>query len=249
MRKFVVFLFTSAMLIGAALPANAAVKIPKVTEVVTTVTKGTVLDPCRNGYVNLSFDDGPNANTPVLLKALKDNGLKATFFDTGNNMLAYPQYVKDAIAAGHQVGFHSINHDNLPAMGRDFWLNDINYGKWIFDTYFGFSPTVFRPPYGATNPELRADVNWIGMTEVIWTTDTNDWDGRSAKSIAAEAAKVKPGGFVLMHDSEWTHTVEALPTIAKDLKARGLCTGKIVSSTTPVNAWQGLDFYATVVPF
>ena len=43
--------------------------------------------PCANGYVGLTFDDGPTAATgPAaatagLLKALTANGLRATMFD------------------------------------------------------------------------------------------------------------------------------------------------------------------------
>ena len=35
---------------------------------------------CSGGYVALTFDDGPGANTPALLQELKDLNLEATFF-------------------------------------------------------------------------------------------------------------------------------------------------------------------------
>jgi len=40
---------------------------------------------CANGYVGLTFDDGPSATTNQLLAALTSHHLRATMFDQGNN--------------------------------------------------------------------------------------------------------------------------------------------------------------------
>src|SRR4029450_5667242 len=55
--------------------------------------------PGRNGYVGLTYDDGPSATTDQLLAALKENGLRATFFDQGNNSLAHPDLVRAELRA------------------------------------------------------------------------------------------------------------------------------------------------------
>src|SRR4051812_16263638 len=44
-----------------------------------------------NGYVGITFDDGPsNDHTPALLNALKQNGIRATVFNEGQYAAAYP---------------------------------------------------------------------------------------------------------------------------------------------------------------
>ena len=44
-----------------------------------------------NGYVGLTFDDGPsNDHTPSLLNALRQNGLRATMFNEGQYAAAVP---------------------------------------------------------------------------------------------------------------------------------------------------------------
>ena len=53
-----------------------------------------------NGYVGLTFDDGPSGNTPALLGALKQSGLRATMFNEGRYAAAYPAQVKAQMAAG-----------------------------------------------------------------------------------------------------------------------------------------------------
>src|SRR3954454_2327681 len=67
-----------------------------------------------NGYVGLTFDDGPsNGNTPALLNALRQNGLRATMFNEGQFAAAYPAQVRAEVSAGMWVGNHSYTHPHL----------------------------------------------------------------------------------------------------------------------------------------
>ena len=108
-------------------------------------------------------------------------------------------------------------------------------------------PTLkwFRPPYGKTDDAVRAAAASFGMTEVLWTVDTSDWDKRPAAQIVDTALTVEPGGTILMHDSPYTHTIEALPKVVAGLGAKGMCAGRIVPSPTPVAAWPGATFTTT----
>src|SRR4051812_25255675 len=60
--------------------------------------------PCRNGYVGLTYDDGPSATTTQLLAALRAEHLRATFFNQGNNSLDRPDLVRTELRAGMWVG-------------------------------------------------------------------------------------------------------------------------------------------------
>lgn len=212
----------------------------------TTTTKPKVPAACSAGYVNLSYDDSPTQYTPVLLAALKKDSLKATFFDVGDRMADYPTYAKTQYSAGMQVENHTQAHNDLT--GAVSPIHDLVTTEYSIIQQTGQIPTFYRPPYGSTNPEVRADVEQLGLTEVIWTVDTVDWSGVSASSIVASAATVQPGGFILMHDG-YPNTITAIPQVAAMLKSRGLCAGKIVTSTVPTVAWEGLSFNATVAKF
>jgi len=49
----------------------------------------------RNNEVVLTFDDGPwPENTPMVLKALQDNCIKATFFEIGEHASWHPEITK-----------------------------------------------------------------------------------------------------------------------------------------------------------
>jgi peptidoglycan/xylan/chitin deacetylase (PgdA/CDA1 family) len=192
--------------------------------------------PCRNGYVGLTFDDGPSATTPQLLAALRRNHLRATMFNQGNNALARPDYVRAEVRARMWIGNHTFTHPHLPQLGEPGTFMEISSTQWVLRDITGREPALFRPPFGETNEQVRADEQRIGLLEVLWTVDSRDWAGASAEEIAAAARTLQPGGIILMHD--WPPaTIQAIPLIARDLTERGLCAGRIVY--TPQNIPYG----------
>jgi peptidoglycan/xylan/chitin deacetylase (PgdA/CDA1 family) len=195
---------------------------------------------CRNGYVGLTYDDGPSATTPQLLAALRANHLRATFFDQGNNSLDRPDQVKAALRGGNWVGNHTFTHPHLPQIGAPTTFQEISSTQWVLRDITGKEPTLFRPPFGETDDQVRAAESRIGVLEVLWTVDSQDWNGASAEAIAAAAHTLQPGGIILMHD--WPPaTIDAVPLIARDLAARGLCAGRI--AYTPQNVPYGSQFF------
>ncbi|MEY2468930.1 MAG: hypothetical protein QOF21_1628 [Actinomycetota bacterium] len=203
-------------------------------------------DACRNGYVSISYDDGPTASTPTLLRALRRADLMATFFDVGERATVYPAYVVQERQDGHVIANHSYDHPDLTTLTAADDDSQLRRTQQILTPLAGKTPTLFRPPYGAINDTVRQVASGLNLTPVIWTVDTEDWAGPSTSSIVARALTVKPGGFVLMHDG-YPNTIAAVPGIASGLAKRGLCAGRIVPSATPTQAWEGLDFPASVV--
>src|ERR1700761_7864461 len=67
--------------------------------------------------VALTFDDGPNANTPAVLDALKALNVKATFFIVGDMARRYPAILARIAAEGHLLANHSATH---PLLGRRY---------------------------------------------------------------------------------------------------------------------------------
>jgi peptidoglycan/xylan/chitin deacetylase (PgdA/CDA1 family) len=195
---------------------------------------------CRNGYVGLTYDDGPSATTDQLLAAVRANHLRATFFDQGNNSLDRPQQVREELHAGMWVGNHTFTHPHLTQIGEPTAFQEIASTQWVLRDPTGREPTLFRPPYGETNDQVRADESRIGVLEVLWTVDSQDWNGATADQIAAAAHTLQPGGIILMHD--WPPaTIDAVPLIAGDLAARGLCAGRI--AYTPKDIPYGTQFF------
>lgn len=188
---------------------------------------------CRNGYVALTFDDGPAESTPALLKALTANRLRATMFNTGANAEARPDLVRAQVAAGMWIGNHSYGHPDMTQLSEAESYEEIARTQEILTGILGEAPTLFRPPYGATDDRLRAQQRELGLTEVLWTVDSRDWAAATADEIVQAASTLRPGGIMLLHD--WSaSTLEAVPGIAKVLRTKGLCTGRIAAAPTPV---------------
>ncbi|MFE0521635.1 polysaccharide deacetylase family protein [Streptomyces sp. NPDC058954] len=182
------------------------------------------------GYVGLTFDDGPSGNTPNLLNALKQNGLRATMFNEGQYAAANPAQVRAQVAAGMWVGNHSYTHPHLTTLSQAQIDSEISRTQQAISAAGGGTPQLFRPPYGETNSTVRTVEAKYGLTQIIWDVDSQDWNGASTDAIVAAAGRLTNGQVILMHD--WpANTVAAIPRIAQGLAARGLCAGRISPQT------------------
>lgn len=181
---------------------------------------------CPERYVALTFDDGPTpATLPALLARLRAAGARATFFNQGDNAEANPELVLAQQQAGMWIGNHTYTHPHLPEVGEAAFT-EIHGTQQVLHRITGEWPALFRPPYGETNDQVRADEARLDLLEVLWTVDSRDWAGATADDIVATARALQPGGILLMHD--WAQaSIDALPQIINDLRDRGLHPGKI----------------------
>jgi peptidoglycan/xylan/chitin deacetylase (PgdA/CDA1 family) len=198
-----------------------------------TLTVGTAA-PAQaatcNGYVGLTFDDGPSGNTTALLNALRQNGLRATMFNQGGYAAANPSLVKAQVDAGMWVGNHSYTHPHLTQLSQAQIDSEISRTQQAIAGAGGGTPKLFRPPYGETNATVKTVEAKYGLTEVLWDVDSQDWNGASTDAIVQAAGRLTNGQVILMHD--WSaNTLAAIPRIAQGLAARNLCAGMISPQT------------------
>ena len=183
-----------------------------------------------NGYVGLTFDDGPSTSTPALLNALKQNGLRATMFNQGQYAAANPSLVRAQVDAGMWVANHSYTHPHMTQLSQAQMDSEISRTQQAIANAGGGTPKLFRPPYGETNSTLRAVEAKYGLTEIIWDVDSQDWNNASTDAIVQAASRLTNGQVILMHD--WpANTIAAIPRIAQNLASRGLCAGMISPQT------------------
>ncbi|WP_030868233.1 polysaccharide deacetylase family protein [Streptomyces sp. NRRL S-37] len=200
-------------------------------------TAGATLDaaPAQaaacNGYVGLTFDDGPSTGSTMnLLNALRQNGLRATMFNQGQYAAANPSLVKAQVDAGMWVANHSYTHPHMTQLSQSQMDSEIARTQQAIANAGGGTPKLFRPPYGETNSTLRAVEAKYGLTEIIWDVDSQDWNNASTDAIVQAASRLTNGQVILMHD--WpANTIAAIPRIAQNLASRGLCAGMISPQT------------------
>lgn len=186
---------------------------------------------CSAGYVGLTYDDGPNpSNTTNLLNTLKANGLRATFFNIGQNAQNNQSLVRAQVDAGMWVGNHSYTHPHLTQMSSSQIQSELQRTQQAIQQATGQAPKLFRPPYGETNYTLQSIEQQLGLKEIIWDVDSQDWNGASTSQIVQAASRLQNGQIILMHD-QYATTVQAIPQIAANLRSRNLCAGMISPTT------------------
>lgn len=175
--------------------------------------------PPNKKRVALTFDDGPHpANTVSILNLLEKYDAKATFFMLGNRVDFYPETAKKVAEQGHEIGNHTWDHKDLTTLERADIAEEINRTTAAIKQAIGKEPTVFRPPYGAINDQVK---NTAELPIVLWTIDTLDWKSHDPKEVLKIVkSNVKDGSIILMHDIHKT-TVEAVTLVLKYLQDEG----------------------------
>ncbi|MGC7928370.1 polysaccharide deacetylase family protein [Lysinibacillus sp. VIII_CA] len=169
--------------------------------------------------VALTFDDGPDAKvTPQILATLQKYDAKATFFMVGRNVPKNATIVKQIYDAGHEIGNHTSNHKKLTALSISGVRQEVNGTSNAIYAAIGQYPTVFRPPYGATNEQVRSVMT---IPSILWSIDTLDWKHHNPDEILAYVkASVKDGSIILMHDIHQT-TANGLDNVLLYLQKQG----------------------------
>ena len=183
-----------------------------------------------SGYVGLTFDDGPTGSTSALLSVLRANGVRATMFNVGQNVQGNPSAAQAQVAAGMWVGNHSWNHAHMTSMSQSQMQSDLSQTSSVIQSATGGRPQLFRPPYGETNSTLQSVASSLGMRQVLWDVDSQDWNGASVSQIVSNASRLQAGQVILMHDGI-QNTRDAIPQIMANLTSRNLCPGMISPST------------------
>jgi peptidoglycan/xylan/chitin deacetylase (PgdA/CDA1 family) len=208
-------------------------------------------DFLRDKEVVLTFDDGPwPDNTPMVLKALKDNCIKATFFEIGKHATWRPDLSRELAAAGMTIGNHTWSHKDLAknpyAKDLELAKDEIEMGVSAVHMAVG-GPTApfFRFPDLQQPPEL---MTYLGTRNIaIFSTDIDTFDFKLRKPddvIKSAMTKLAKNGkgILLMHDFQH-NTAEALPELLRQLKAGGY---KIVHMV-PKNSITTLPKYDDMV--
>jgi cellulose synthase/poly-beta-1,6-N-acetylglucosamine synthase-like glycosyltransferase/peptidoglycan/xylan/chitin deacetylase (PgdA/CDA1 family) len=193
----------------------------------------------RPGFLALTFDDGPDPVwTPAILDILKRENVPATFFIIGKNGQAYPDLVRRIASEGHELGNHTFTHPNLGEIPLSLTELELNASQRLIESEVGRSTVLFRPPYfGDAEADKPQEVEPaivaqnLGYVMVGVRIDPNDWRlpvtaDQIVSRVVERALDSDPdtrGEVILLHDAggDRSATVEALPRLIHELKARG----------------------------
>ena len=132
--------------------------------------------------VYLTFDDGPHPpETERVLDVLRERGARATFFLIGSKLSGNEAVLRRMLEDGHALGLHTYSHaGTFPLLSFDKMLADVNEGKRAVESVAGKKISLFRPPFGVTNPTIAKVVRTLGLHTVGW--DVRSFDTMFCKS-------------------------------------------------------------------
>lgn len=177
----------------------------------------------RRKEVALSFDDGPFPLTPSFVQMLKANRAVATFFMIGGQITArYRTTLREELRNGDALGDHTFTHPDLVTAGGA--QRQLQRTIQTIRGLSGYTPCVFRPPYGDYDSSIMRTAASLGLATILWAVDPSDYALPGVSAIEQRVlAQVRPGAIVLSHDGGGprAQTLAAYPYIIRALRARG----------------------------
>jgi peptidoglycan-N-acetylglucosamine deacetylase len=179
--------------------------------------------PRNHKVVALTFDDGPFSLTSKFYAVLEREHVPGTFFLIGQQVAGKAALLKHALRDGFALGDHSWNHANLSGDGAAA-ARQLSSTKAAIRRATGYTPCLFRAPYGAVSAPLISEARSQGMNTIQWDVDPTDWSTPGTGAIYSRiVSQTRPGSIILMHDGGGPRgqTLAALPQVIHTLKARG----------------------------
>lgn len=195
--------------------------IPKYFLEQEALNHGNCLVRGKNGrkVVALTFDDGPTDLSNKILDVLNKNNVKATFFWLGKNLADNTEIIEKAKKKGHQIANHSWDHTNGYNSDENvIWEQQVARTVEELKTVAGIQSKYYRPPFGGITQQQINFLGSKGITTVLWSLTTMDWD-KTQNDSDAIVYKFKdylhPGAIVLMHDQDFGKSEQMLVALEK----------------------------------
>lgn len=157
----------------------------------------------RRKYAALTFDDGPTAHSPSLLRLLRRHHIRATYFVTGANARRFPHVVSRFARAG-AIGNHSWSHPLFTRLDATAVENELRSTQTELKSRADRSWQPFsmvRPPYGGIDRRVDSVIRRQRLAEILWSADSEDALGRDWREVGRRAVSgLGPGAVILMHD-------------------------------------------------
>lgn len=158
----------------------------------------------KEKVVALTFDDGPDKEyLPELLDLLDKKGVKSTFFFIGKSIAENPEMLVRTNLAGHNIGIHTYTHaPMLPFYSVKRLAYEIYLTKHLIKSIINTDVTIFRPPFGVTNPNIAYVVYRTKLKSIGWNIRSFDTVSKSDDRVVTRISKrLKPGSIILLHSN------------------------------------------------
>ncbi|MHB1539132.1 MAG: polysaccharide deacetylase family protein [Solirubrobacteraceae bacterium] len=217
---------------SVAYPAQSRLTKLHTPKLVGCVASGSSLvfnGPTNRHEIALTFDDGPWNDPPstAFVNLLARHHVPATFFEIGEQISTYDPtgaIERKMLANGDMIGDHTWTHPDMVTLSLAQQRSQLEQTSNAIKRATGFTPCLWRPPYGDISEQLDGFARSLGFLTIYWNIDPRDWSLPGVSAIEANVlANARNGGIVEMHfgGGPRQQTLAALPHIIDTLRARG----------------------------
>lgn len=144
--------------------------------------------PPPPGLAAVTFDDGMRNNHEIALPILQELDIRATVYVTigfidasspwigpdGDGAMMDASQLRDLVAAGWELGAHTMTHPDLSTMDYDACRQEIEQSRIALEEIAGAPVETFAYPFGRYGPEAIAATRDSGMVAAV-TTGSGSW--------------------------------------------------------------------------
>jgi len=157
-------------------------------------------------------------------RILQREHVPATIFVSGRWVEFHPSVMSELSADPLiEFGNHSYDHPHMSKLANDDMEREVDETEAALGRY-GKHGVAFRPPFGDFNDRMLDVVRERGLPVVSWDVVSGDPAAATTTQgmIREVERRTRPGSIVIFHiNGRGWKTAEALPSILRELKARG----------------------------
>lgn len=193
------------------------------------------IDNSCSKRIALTYDDGPSAFRPSLLRLLREKQVHGTFFDNGVRVEPNPALTRFQVREGHIQLNHTYTHPHMNELALEAARSEVVRNDTVHKA--ARAPFTFAGiaiPFSDTSPELEKMLLEMGYTFFLNRTYGEDWlPDKPGKAISDEIlAQLKPGAIIALHDgtidtTSGPATVEATGLLIDAARQLGYCFGVV----------------------
>ncbi|SFM42309.1 polysaccharide deacetylase family sporulation protein PdaB [Gracilibacillus orientalis] len=155
-----------------------------------------------------------------ILERLKNEGVQATFFVSGEWAERHPDILEQIAEDKHEIGMLGYQYQSYVEQELDEVRSDLNKAKDIFSKLGYEDIYLLRAPNGHLNEEVINLAENQGLKVIHWSINPNDWQNPGTEKITNHILKnIRNGSIILLHASDSVkQTEKALEAVIPEIK-------------------------------
>jgi peptidoglycan-N-acetylglucosamine deacetylase len=122
---------------------------------------------------------------------------------------------------GHEIANHTWTHKDLTELTEDEVRAEMTPVQQDIKQITGRTPTLMRPPGGATNNEIKRIMKDLGLAQILWSVTAKDYETTDTALIKQRVLdQTERDGVILLHE-RYEGTIPAVPDILAQLREQG----------------------------